>query len=56
MWTLLVEYFSTEVSDASEVPRFIRDFLFGFFKEVKLVFVCSIITCLRVQVVASREH
>ena len=36
---------SAEVSDLSEVPRFVREIIFKVIKEVKLVSVRSIISC-----------
>ena len=37
IWIRLVEYSSAEVSDPSEVPRFVRELMFNVFQEVKLI-------------------
>ena len=42
-----------EVSGPSEVPQFVGELIFQLFKETKLVCLCSIIECSRVQVIAS---
>ena len=44
----VVEYSRFEVSDPSEVPRFVRELIFNVFQEVKLICVRSIKSCSRV--------
>ena len=47
-WIHLIKYSCSEVSDPSEAPRFKRESIFKAVKEVKLIFMRSIISCLRV--------
>ena len=51
----LVEYSSFEVSDPSEVPRFLTKLIFQLVKEVKLICVRSIKSCSRVSVIGQYE-
>ena len=44
----LVKYSSAEVSDSSEVPQFFGKLIFWLVQEVKLICVCSIISCSRI--------